>query len=610
MRGFGRWTWAWLAGGVACVAAGAAGGGEPGRRSEATVAAAPAPGGPARLSVGPGLVKVRPDLPLPPGFATGRLKLRLARGECEAGQLVVSATGAKLSRVTVAARPLTKAAPADAGPPPTLSLSRVGFLRITTPSNTEGAVGEWPDPLIPTVDPIAGEPRDAFPIDVAKGRHQPVWVEACALVSAKPGGWTGSLVVTAAGGALGEVPVEVVVEAAQLPATSSLVTTFGLSGRSLLFGHHGEKLGDDERLRLVHRYARLALGHRLSLHAMSIIPPPTAVRDGRLTVDFSSWDAEIGPYLDGTALPSGARFTATDLRTPSDLPPDRHGEYLRAVEAHFREKGWLDRLFAYVMDEPKPEQLPELRRRLAAMKPARGIRRLVTTALEPGLAGQVDIWTPNLNCLVVRERDGELCARHVPRPAYRPREARGDRLWWYLSCSSHGCGQGPFGRADLDRYFAGWPSYVVDTDAVAARVMGWLAFAEGVGGELHFDMVYAYNFRKKGKPDSRDPWDDQWAFGGNGDGTLLYPGRPDRIGGRTHVPVESIRLKQIRDGLEEYELLRLLAARGPGGEARAQALARSLAPRVDRFSRDPSAWLTAREALLDALAEPPRAERR
>jgi hypothetical protein len=490
-----------------------------------------------------------------------------------------------------------------AGEAPRLSLSRVGFLRVATPSNLEGDPGDWPDALVPAVDAVAGEARNAFPVDVPAGRHQPVWVEACAPATAAAGRWATTLSVAAGGRTLGAVPVEVAVETVVVPPTSTLATTFGLSGRSLLFGHHGARLGDEERLALVHRYARLALEHRLSLHAMSLLPPRTEVREGRLAVDFGAWDAEIGPYLDGTALPSGARFTAIDLRTPAELAPERRAEYWRATEAHFREKGWLDRLFAYVMDEPKPEQAGELRQRLEALRTAApGIRRLVTTPLAAGLAGGVDIWAPNLNCVVIRDRDGELCPRHVPRAAYRAHEEKGDRLWWYLSCSSHGCGRGPFDVPALDRYFRGWPSYVVDTDAVAARVMGWLAFEEEIAGELHFDMVHAYNFWDKNQARRRDPWDDQWAFGGNGDGTLLYPGRPDRIGGTTHVPVASIRLKQIRDGLEEHELLRLLAARGPAGAARARAIARSVAPRIDRFSRSTAEWVAAREALLDALA--------
>ena len=41
----------------------------------------------------------------------------------------------------------------------------------------------------------------------------------------------------------------------------------------------------------------------------------------------------------------------------------------------------------------------------------------------------------------------------------------------------------------------------------------------------------------------------------NGEGTLLYPGRPDKIGGRTHIPVSSLRLLMIREGHEDFEWL-------------------------------------------------------
>ena len=65
-----------------------------------------------------------------------------------------------------------------------------------------------------------------------------------------------------------------------------------------------------------------------------------------------------------------------------------------------------------------------------------------------------------------------------------------------------------------------------------------------------------------------DAWTSQWDFNGNGDGTLFYPGTPERVGGATHVPVASIRLKMIREGMEDYEYLKLLA--DAGDEAFAQ----------------------------------------
>ena len=86
-----------------------------------------------------------------------------------------------------------------------------------------------------------------------------------------------------------------------------------------------------------------------------------------------------------------------------------------------------------------------------------GVRVLVTSSLDPLLAGVVDIWTPNLNCLFVRVSPDEFCPWRAAPEAYAPELARGAALWWYQSCSSHGCDDAP-----PRPYFRGWPSYAVD----------------------------------------------------------------------------------------------------------------------------------------------------
>ena len=48
---------------------------------------------------------------------------------------------------------------------------------------------------------------------------------------------------------------------------------------------------------------------------------------------------------------------------------------------------------------------------------------------------------------------------------------------------------------------------------------------------------------------------------GSGDGNLLAPGTPARIGGTSHIPVETVRLKSMRDGIEDHELLSMAEAR-------------------------------------------------
>jgi hypothetical protein len=235
-------------------------------------------------------------------------------------------------------------------------------------------------------------------------------------------------------------------------------------------------------------------------------------------------------------------------------------------------------LFDYTFDEPADKQWSELRARAERVhRAAPEIPRLVTKELTPALADSVDIWCPTVNFL--DDKPGNSAT--PPRAAYESR-----RLWWYQACMSHGC--------DIvgGDYFTGWPSLAIDAPPVAHRILEWLTFRYRVGGELYYNTVEAYAA-------GLDPWRDARLHGGNGDGTLFYPGRPDVIGGRTHVPVESIRLALVREGLEDYEYLARYAERF--GREAADAIAKRIARRTFDWDHDPRALLAARRALADGL---------
>jgi Domain of unknown function (DUF4091) len=166
--------------------------------------------------------------------------------------------------------------------------------------------------------------------------------------------------------------------------------------------------------------------------------------------------------------------------------------------------------------------------------------------------------------------------------------------WSYASCLSHGCGEmpgaGPI-RAAARARFSGWPGYEIDRPAAAARAVPLLGFKRGHGGELYYDMLRAW---------TGDPWTDVRVSAGNGDGTLLYPGRPEELGGAHPFPVESIRLKVIRDALEDVELFR--AARAAGEAPLADRLLGRLVLSARSFERRPEPWLEARRMLGEAIA--------
>ena len=121
----------------------------------------------------------------------------------------------------------------------------------------------------------------------------------------------------------------------------------------------------------------------------------------------------------------------------------------------------------------------------------------------------------------------------------------------------------------------------------ANRVMQWLAWKYRMEGELYYSMNEAYG-------QDNDPWVDIRLFGGNGDGTLFYPGRPARIGGRSDIPIESIRLKLIREGMEDYEYLALLAQLD-GRQAADQY--------ADRIVKAPYLWEARPESFLEVRRE-------
>ena len=121
--------------------------------------------------------------------------------------------------------------------------------------------------------------------------------------------------------------------------------------------------------------------------------------------------------------------------------------------------------------------------------------------------------------------------------------------------------------------------------------MEWMSFTYDMTGELYYETTMAFF--------SGDPWVNQTAFGGTGDGTLFYPGTPAKIGGTTEIPVESLRLKEIRDGMEDYELLNLAKKLGMGEQAK--AIAAGVFPKTFQATASPAALDSARTELAGLI---------
>ncbi|MGH8245515.1 MAG: hypothetical protein ACREUU_03680, partial [Gammaproteobacteria bacterium] len=302
------------------------------------------------------LEKVRPYNPAPaaPGQS---VDLSAALNEFEPFQIIVRAESDDLDGVRVEISDFvglrgTILSKANT----TVYLQR--FLNLPAPSSIEGEGGEWPDPLVPAVDRYTRETRTAFPFSLKRGRNQPVWVEVYVPPKTMPGNYRGTAVISASGRNDALVPINLQVWNFALPSTSSLATSFGLNGVTALKQHRGRYTSDEELFQITGLYARAALSHRLSIHGGSMTPPPWSFKNGAMQVDWSRYDAEVAPLLEGRAFSPeeplfGAQATSIDLRTEAGLDTDEKKIlYWREWTRHFREKGWFDRLFYYVWDEP------------------------------------------------------------------------------------------------------------------------------------------------------------------------------------------------------------------------------------------------------------------
>ncbi len=519
-----------------------------------------------------------------------------ARNEFESFQVHVRAPSA-LSGVTVTVSDLHDAhGGGTISAQANVTVSRELYLSIPSSqvSDANGRAGKVPDALVPAVDPYFHETRNAFPTDVAAGANTSAWVDVFVPPGTASGWYTGTVTVAAGGKTLSTMPIRLKVWKVDLPSTASLRSDFGMSWDGACVQEYGgysacgaavPSGSADDGVEYFHQlYTSFALDHRVSLGG--------AVYAGPSSTDWTHFDSVYAPLMNGTAK---TRLAGAKLSTLNYVG----GTAAATVSnwaTHFQAQGWLDALVYYHCDEPASGSsctfADALSEENTVHSAAATLRTLLTANISDitnnGLLDAVDVLTPVVDQM---QPHGQASQR----PQYDSFLQRSSlkRLYWYQSCDEHeSCDQGGTpGPAT-----ATWPSYMADASPMRNRVFQWLAYVFGTQGELYYATDLCFTQSCGG---STDPLQSIYAFSGNGDGTLYYPGKPSVIGGQHHVPLSSIRFELIREGMEDYELLHALDAAGQGAFAMTQAT--SFIQRADTFSDDPTTLYAAREALGDKL---------
>lgn len=530
------------------------------------------------------------------------IQLSAAQNEFESFQVVIAAGNTQLSGLTVSHGTALSDGQGHEIANSFVTIYREAYLNITTESDGElgSAKGRFPDALIPARDPWFGEVRNAFPVTVPANENRTAWIDVQIPANQPAGTYTGSLHVTGTGLDT-YVSYSVVVAGVALPSTSSLRGAFDINVNYLCQVHDCNAIsGGGWALDAL--YARVALDNRLTLAKPSYGTPTSVVA--------SQFRTHVQPLFNGTAptrLP-GAKLTDTIIYqwcatcvSAWKTEAERDG-FVDRIVFHCDEIGRNATLWQSCSDNYNTASqqwnntgsnvgpLP-----LDATITVNELEWAKTYTNSSGAKPLVGV-ANSLNTLVVLvNRFNDKVAEYAGDQSAKYTNFRSNprnRVWGYHACTSHGCVDDEY---RLHTYWNGWPSYAVDQPASEARATPWILFSNNATGEYYFETLKRFS----------TAWTDQYNEGGNGDGTLFYPGtavargNSPAIGGTHDIPIESIRLKRIRDGREDYEYLNYLSQNGQ----RTQALnaARNLFPNPYTTNVTQSRLDTARSALLNLM---------
>lgn len=527
------------------------------------------------------LVKVLQDAPVSKAKSPDEVRVDAVCNEYESGQIVVSASG-KIDKLTAKLGALT----GPDGPKPQAKLNFVGYVPVkrgtidTPPEHLVAkAPGEFPDPLL-----------ESASVSVEAGKNQPIWITVYVPKGAAPGEYTSTVEIDA-DGETSSVPVQVTVHPYTLPDARTLHITNWYSPGNLAKMHR-VGLYSEAYWKWLEVWARFMADHRQDTILIQPIDLIKGKDDGKgnLTFDFSQFDRFVklfekagvigmieGGHLAGRTggaweaatfdgyypvitMPDGSRRENPPVTVHSEQYKLFLSQFMPALQKHLEDKGWLDHYVQHLADEPIPPNAESYKKAASYIKQYAPKLKIIDASMCDQIVGAIDIWVP---------QPPEFEAKMQ---FFRDREKAGDQVWIYTCLA-------PKGKY-MNRF--------IDYPLLDVRLLHWANFKYNLPGYLHWGFSYW----------QADPFKDlEPNWGGStylppGDSHITYPGKAG--------PLSSIRLEAMRDGIEDYELLRLLEKKNP---KLAREICDSIVRSLTDYTLDPAQFRKARAQLISALED-------
>jgi hypothetical protein len=472
---------------------------------------------------------------------------------------------------------------------PTLTVRPIGYVVVgshSTDTPEDELVGEapgwYPDPLMD------------FPLELQAGRTCPLWVSVHIPSNTKPGAYHATIKVDVGGRPLTRAEFRLKVVEASAPQERSLKVTnwFSLADK-LSRQFYGIQAFSSEWWSLVENVGRVLADHRQNVVLTPLMDLVQARSEGaEIRYDFGNFDRWVktlqrvgaigsieGSHLLGRA---GGYNSSLQVETfqligrqlkKASLPPDDPAvekfmtRFLAALNSHLEQQGWKSIYFQHILDEAHGNELQAYAKLTALVRRhlpgVATIDAVDADGMPEILQANCDIWVPQLG-----KFDGQT--------EMLQRRAQSGREVWFYTCLF------PRGKY-LNR--------LIDFPLLKTRLLHWLNFKLGLTGFLHWG---GNSWTPEPMKDTQPVIDENTELLPPGDAFIVYPDRA-----RKSVR-SSIRLETMREGIEDYELLRMLHAIQPAEAARIASLAVSS---FTDYVRDPVAFRKIERNLLEALSK-------